>query len=154
MRLTSLYRPPGSRSGNWLPARNQFLGELVERHDFNPVRERKAISPRIDDDAPLRFQILAGVVKTSFDFGGQAALDLDGPPRTSGKCQHQINFSTRPAAVELRLRAVRHPGVRGLDDQPLPNPHLRQDALTRRPGFEAPEEYEGRRCRVHRHGVT
>ena len=57
----------------------EFLGQSQEADCFDVRGYLKTIIAGVNDERAGRIEIVSGLMKSSFEFGGEAALDLDGP---------------------------------------------------------------------------
>ena len=64
------------------------------------MRQRHTLLPGIDNQAACRLKIVAGDVKSAFDLGRQAALDLNRPKLGTGQFEQQIDLRTGGGSVE------------------------------------------------------
>ena len=71
------------------------------------MRHGKCVGAGVNDDAPLRAEVVAGDVEAPFDLRRRAALDLDGPETAAGQIEQEIDFGARRCAKEMRLRPFR-----------------------------------------------
>ena len=88
--------------------------------DLHAVLQRKGLRTRIDDDAPLGIEIFAGLMEASFNFWGQASLDLECPGTPSGKSEKEIDLRAGGGAVEVGLRPRRRRRDERFDNETLP----------------------------------
>ena len=121
----------------------QLLHCYVEWHGPQTPSERNLTLSRIDQDAPISFDVCNSEVKAARDFGGSGTLDLDCPSFPAGKAKYKVKFCPSRCPVEEGFRAS------GCGGRPLrPREHQgAQHTVGQRPprGFAA-AVCGGRRC--------
>ncbi len=91
-----------------------------------------ALLPGIDDEFACGGEVVAGGMKTAFDFGAEAALDFDGPQAAVGPGQQQVDFGAAAGAVEVALCRVAGADEQVFDDETFP---AMTDDRVRQQGF-------------------
>ena len=96
----------------------QLLHCYIEWHGPQTLSERNLTHSRIDQDAPISFDVCNSEVKAARDFGGSGTLDLDCPSFPAGKAQDKVKFCPSRCPVEEGFRASGCGGDQGLGKTP------------------------------------
>jgi hypothetical protein len=79
--------------------RRELCREFEQPHRLDPMRQRRTLRSGIDDQPADGLEIIAGDVKSAFDLGRQAALDLNGPKLGTGQFQQQVDLGAGRGSV-------------------------------------------------------
>jgi hypothetical protein len=114
---------------------DEFLGQVIETHGLDVVRQQHAFNTRLHDQATHWFEIIAGDVEPALHLGREAAFDLDCPELATRKFQQKVDLCSGGRAIVERRSPRWRAGDQCLDNEALParpNDRVIMESVSRR----------------------
>ena len=84
------------------------------------MRHGIAFAAGIDEELPIRLQVLDGQIKTSFGLRRASSFDIESPAAVSRNLQNEIDFRASRGAIETGNGAARRGGNEVFDREAFP----------------------------------
>lgn len=91
-----------------------------KRNRLDALAEGIPIVAGVHNQAPGRFEIVAGEVKPLLEPGSEPTFDLNRPAPPLWQVEDEIHLSTRGSTIEACRRSIRRRGQQVLDNAALP----------------------------------